>query len=663
MLKFSYQPAKDCGSSPQWHAHIVHALSFVLRRHTLTICKAFVKNTPRGRISAALCLIRKRVRLREIINRTGTGMLSEEWIHELLSKTNIVDVVGGYVTLQNKSGRLWACCPFHNEKTPSFTVNADRGFYHCFGCGKSGNAIHFVMEQEKMTFPEACTYLAEKVNLPVPQHTDNAQYEKRKAARNKIYEMNKKAARAFYANLYGSAGAAALSYLRGRGMTDGVIKAFGMGFAPDRWDALTGMLEQEGYTKQDMLEAGLAKSNDGRFYDLFRNRIIIPIINPFSEVIGFGGRVMDDSLPKYLNSPETAAFSKSRNLYNLNMVRKQKNLQYLILVEGYMDVIALSAHGIPQCVATLGTALTTEQARLLKRYAQTVYLSYDGDEAGKKATLRAADLLEKENLTCRVISVPGGEDPDEYLKRHGKDGFLGLLKTARPVLDYKFDVAEERYDLSDGYQKEQFVKEAIGILKEVQSAVVKEKYVKDLSGRTGFSEHSIMQDLGMPARERTPVRQQKQPEKRKKPAAERAENYIVALLCANPDRALSIEKYILPEELLRPANEKAYSYILQCAKKGFMPQGDEILSVFQNEEDIAHITRLLESDVNVFGEGMQSDSFLSDCIKRVKIRNLEMEKEEWVAKSKREMDGAEKKEVGIAIDKLTKKLRKMKDSL
>ena len=590
-------------------------------------------------------------------------MLSEEWIHELLSKTNIVDVVGGYVTLQNKSGRLWACCPFHNEKTPSFTVNADRGFYHCFGCGKSGNAIHFVMEQEKMTFPEACTYLAEKVNLPVPQHTDNAQYEKRKAARNKIYEMNKKAARAFYANLYGSAGAAALSYLRGRGMTDGVIKAFGMGFAPDRWDALTGMLEQEGYTKQDMLEAGLTKSNDGRFYDLFRNRIIIPIINPFSEVIGFGGRVMDDSLPKYLNSPETAAFSKSRNLYNLNMVRKQKNLQYLILVEGYMDVIALSAHGIPQCVATLGTALTTEQARLLKRYAQTVYLSYDGDEAGKKATLRAADLLEKENLTCRVISVPGGEDPDEYLKRHGKDGFLGLLKTARPVLDYKFDVAEERYDLSDGYQKEQFVKEAIGILKEVQSAVVKEKYVKDLSGRTGFSEHSIMQDLGMPARERTPVRQQKQPEKRKKPAAERAENYIVALLCANPDRALSIEKYILPEELLRPANEKAYSYILQCAKKGFMPQGDEILSVFQNEEDIAHITRLLESDVNVFGEGMQSDSFLSDCIKRVKIRNLEMEKEEWVAKSKREMDGAEKKEVGIAIDKLTKKLRKMKDSL
>ncbi len=584
---------------------------------------------------------------------------ADEWIHELLSRINIADLVGEYVTLQNKGGRLWACCPFHNEKTPSFTVNPDKGFFHCFGCGKGGNAIHFVMEQDKLTFPEACAYLAEKVDLAVPENTDNRQYEARKAARKKNCEMNKAAALYFHKLLYSPAGSAALEYLKGRGINDRIVKTFGLGFSGNDWDGLMKLLEKNGFTKQEMSAGGLIKINEGKSYDLFRNRVMMPIINTFGDVIGFGGRVMDDGMPKYLNSPETAAFSKSRNLYNLNIVRRQKDVRSLVLVEGYMDVIALYMHGVQNCVATLGTALTQDQARLIKRYVSSVYISYDGDEAGKKATLRALSVLSQEGIESRVISIPGGQDPDDFLKKYGKEGYVKLMKAAKPELDYRFDVAAAPYDLSDGYQKERYTKDCIAILKSIGSAVVKEKYVRKLSERTGFSENSIMQDLGMAEGEKPEYKSA--PKKAETGAAQRAEDGMMAALCTQPDRALSIEKYILPHELCDEVNRKIYSYLLDSAKKGFLPRGDEILSMLELAEDINKASALLELAAGG-DERTNADSYLTDCVKRVKIANKERELAAMQERSRGDMDAETKKRLGAEISRLSKELYELRQS-
>jgi DNA primase len=410
-----------------------------------------------------------------------------------------------------------------------------------------------------------------------------------------------------------------------------------------------------------MQNAGLIKLGEGKSYDLFRNRVMMPIINPFSEVIGFGGRVLDDSLPKYLNSPETAAFNKSRNLYNLNIVRRQKNVQQLVLVEGYMDVIALYAGGIANSVATLGTALTTEQARLAKRYVNAVYISYDGDEAGKKAALRAIGVLEKENLECRVVRIPGGGDPDDFLREKGSGEYLKLLKEARPAMAYRFDAAAEQYDLSDGYQKEKYTKECIEILKTVESAVVKEKYVQELSRRTGFSVHSIMQDIGI-RDAAAPAPKFRGQRKAEEQPSFKWEDDMIAVLMAQPDRAPKIERYILPDELEHPANKKIFSYLLQAVKKGFLPKGDEILSVLTDSEETGHIAALLQG-VAANGPGIQADSLLASCVKRVRLRNGERERDALIERSKTELDEAEVRAVREQIDAKTKELYRLRQSL
>ncbi|MEG0701966.1 MAG: DNA primase [Christensenella sp.] len=582
---------------------------------------------------------------------------SEEWISDLLAKVNLVDLISEYVTIQNKSGRWWACCPFHNEKTPSFTVNPEKGFYHCFGCGKGGNAIQFVMEQEKMTFPEACRYLAEKVKLPIPEMTDDTGYEKRKQQRAKILEMNKIAAQYFYGNLYAEEGKKALSYLHIRGMDDKVIKTFGMGYAKDGWDYLLKLLAEKGYTKQDMQAAGLIKMSEGKSYDMFRNRVMIPIINAFSDIIGFGGRVMDDGMPKYLNSPETAAFSKSKNLYNLNLIRKQKNLPHLILVEGYMDVIALFSHGIPECVATLGTALTQNQARLVKRYTNHVYISYDGDEAGKKATLRAIDILEQEGIETRVISIPGGEDPDEYLKKHGKDGYVQLMKISLPVMDYKFKIIAKEYDLNDSYQKEKFAQKCVQLLKGTTSAIVKEKYAKKLSDLTGFSVNSIAQDIGGNKQENMAW----VPPKAKKSdttAEENAEACLIRLLYINPQNVLKIESKITEDDFLTEANKKMFSYALQNVKKGIPLVNGELLSVL-DEKECAYATELFSGDA----DNENADDMLEGYVSRMQAGKLERRRKQLIAQLEAEDAPEKKQELLSEMNDIVKKIYQLKTSL
>lgn len=601
-------------------------------------------------------------------------MISDEWKSELLSKTNIADIVGEHVTIQNKGGRLWACCPFHNEKTPSFTVNTDRQFYHCFGCGKSGNAINFVMEIEKMTFLEACQYLAERAKMPMPQEENRTNFEQHRAQREKTLAINKIAARFFYDSLLAAQGEEAREYLKKRGITDAVIKTFGMGYAPDGWDNLAGLLYKNGYTKKDIIEAGLAKAKDDRVYDMFRNRVMMPIINNFNEVIGFGGRVMDGSEPKYLNSPETPAFNKRKNLYNLNLVRKLKNLQYIVLVEGYMDAISLHMYGVQNVVATLGTALTAEQARLAKRYTKNIVVSYDGDEAGQKATLRALDILEPEGLDVRVVSIPDGMDPDDYLKKYKKDGFIKLVSAAQGALDYKINRIRGGYDLGDGSQREKFAKECAQLLKAVESPIVREKYVRLLSDETGFSENAIYEEIGVKKNikgndwNNNSENTRKGDQQAAKVAAgdaagQKSEQYVLLLLLNNPACMDRMEGHITEDDFEDLVNQKIFSVINQKIKKGFIPSGAELLSELSDGVERSRVTELLSMEPEFTGNGKLMDDYLSGCMRVMQTRKLKGMQSVLLKEYTDEKNEDRKRDLLNKINRLTKEIHAKKERL
>ncbi len=576
---------------------------------------------------------------------------SEEWIADLLARADIIDVVSGYVTMQQKGGKWWGCCPFHNEKTPSFTVDEGRGFYHCFGCKESGNVIHFIMKNEKLTFPESCIMLAEKYNVPIPENSEDTDYDKRKKQKEKVLILNKLAAKFFYANLQENH--TAMQYLVNRGVELKTVKAFGIGFAKDSWDDLQKYLQKEGYTNYEMQMAGLVKLKEDKAYDVFRNRVIIPIIDTFSNVIAFGGRVLDDSLPKYLNSAETPAYNKRKNLYNLNLVRKIKNLQSVILVEGYMDVIALYSHEIYECVATLGTALTSEQARLLKRYVSNVYIAYDGDSAGKKATMRAIDILEKEELVVRVISIPDNLDPDDFLKKYKKEGFLSLMKQAKPALDYKFATVASKYDLTSQFDQEKFIKECVQIIREVQSAVTREKYINKLAKFTGFSKDAITNDVYG----NTQVREIKYVKQEKKEKLFMPERIVMYYILQDPQNILKIADSITKEDFEENANKFAFEYILDNVNKGVCPTDAEILTVTNSKQDIEYLTELLCSDIELMGEDKKVDDYILGCIKKIHIKNKEQELKRLTSLLKSDAGAAKQ------ISDLTKEIYNLKTNL
>ena len=580
----------------------------------------------------------------------------------MLSKVNIADVVGEHVTLVNKGGRLWACCPFHNEKTPSFTVNTDRQFYHCFGCGKGGNVINFVMEVEKLNFVEACQYLADKVKMPMPQRENHTHYQEFKEQREKIQKMNRVAARFYHETLMGEAGKEAREYLKGRGITDAVIKTFGLGFAPDAWERLLGLLKESGYTQKDAIEAGLAKANGAKVYDAFRNRVMMPIINNFSEVIGFGGRVMDQSEPKYLNSPETAAFNKRKNLYNLNLVRKLKNLQYVVLVEGYMDAIALYMYGVKNVVATLGTALTAEQARLVKRYVPGVVISYDGDEAGRKATQRALDILDGAGLDVRVISIPDGMDPDDYLKKYKKDGFIKLISAALPALDYKMQCLKEKISPSKGYGMENYAKDCAAILKKVQSPIVREKYVRKLAEETGFSETAILEEVGIEKAEE-PVEWTAKTAEAPAEGQSKSERYVLARLLANPAKMSEVSGRITEEDFEDMVYRKIFSVISEKINKGFTPTDAELLSVLSEKAEQSRVTELLAREEDLTGTGKNADDYMADCIKDMQIRKLMRLRTRMLKEYDGEKDADKRQELLSRISRLSKEIHEKKERL
>ena len=398
------------------------------------------------------------------------------FLDELIARNPIEDVVGQYVSLKRSGSNMFGLCPFHGEKTASFSVSPDKGIYYCFGCHKGGGAVNFMMEVEGLSYPDAVRALAKRAGMQVPE---DEQYQSRYRQQERLWALHKEAARFFHSQLYAPVGKTALEYALGRGMSKSILTTFGVGYAPDSWDSLVKAMTAKGYTQEELKESGLVSvsQKNGNIYDRFRDRLMFPIIDVRGNVIGFGGRIIknDKDAAKYLNSPETLIFNKRKNLFGLNLAKKSKQ-GYLILVEGNIDVVALHQYGFDNAIASLGTSLTEEQAALMTRYAEQVVLIYDGDKAGQNATQRAIPILEKAGLQVKVLQIKDAKDPDEFLRKFGADRFKLLLEESSNRVEYQLSAIRRKYDLREDDQRVKFIAESAEFLSTLGSAVQREVY-------------------------------------------------------------------------------------------------------------------------------------------------------------------------------------------
>ena len=416
----------------------------------------------------------------------------EAFLQELVEKNDIVDVVSGYVRLTKRSGaNQFGLCPFHSEKTPSFSVSPDRQIYHCFGCGKGGGVINFIMEIENLSFPEAVEFLAKRVGMPIPEEENSAESKRRR----RMLDLNRDAARFFHNCLKAPEGRAAQAYMNARQITPPTATRFGLGAAPDTWDSLRNAMHELGYRDQELFEAGLVrKGKSGGFYDTFRGRLMFPVIDVRGDVIGFSGRILGDGEPKYMNSPETLVFNKSRNLFAMNLAKKSKS-GYIILAEGNIDVVMMHQAGFDSAVASLGTSLTAEQARLISRFTNEVVIAYDSDGAGKKASQRAIGLLEKLDVKVKVLSMTGAKDPDEFIKLKGADAFRNLLEKSENHIDYRLQTVTNKYDLTVDEQKVEFLKEASELVARLSGSVERQVYAMRVASLAGVPNDVVAQEV------------------------------------------------------------------------------------------------------------------------------------------------------------------------
>lgn len=469
---------------------------------------------------------------------------ADDLVRDVLAANDIVDIISRYVTLK-KSGRGFVgLCPFHNEKTPSFHVSPDKQLYHCFGCGEGGSVVNFVMKAENLDFVEALKYLADNANITLPEPDQHAPGETSHKNRQRNLSANTLAAKFFYSSLLRPEGKAGLAYFSARGFVPRTITSFGLGFAPDTRDALLSHLKTYGYEPSELVDFGLAVIKGDSYVDKFRNRVMFPIIDVRGNVIGFGGRVMDDSKPKYLNSPDTPVFNKSQNLFALNFAKNGRD-DTLILVEGYMDVISLHQAGVRNVIATLGTALTVQQSRLIARYAKNVVLCYDTDEAGIKATLRAIEIFADTDVRVRVLNLPGVKDPDEFIKKHGgSEMFLTCLKKAIPATQYRLNLLSQRYDVEHNIDdKVRFFAEAAKILLSTHNMVEVDTYAEALAQQYNIKKEFIYTELAK--LQTTQQRFEKRRQAVKRPVV-RAAPVAADKLSERPD---SIEERVSPRIL------------------------------------------------------------------------------------------------------------------
>ena len=546
------------------------------------------------------------------------------FLTELAARNPIEEVVGQYVNLRRSGSNMFGLCPFHGEKTASFSVAPDKGIYYCFGCHKGGSVINFQMEIEGLSYPDAVRALAKRVGMEVPE---DDQYQNRYRQQERLWALSKEAARFFNNQLYSPAGSEGLAYAQKRGMPKSTLTKFGIGFAPNSWNSLCDAMLAKGYTEEELKESGLASvsNKNGRIYDRFRNRLMFPIIDIRGNVIGFGGRVMDNSTPKYLNSPETIIFNKRKNLFGLNLAKKSK-LGYIILVEGYMDAVALHQYGFDCAVASLGTSLTEEHAVLLSRYTEQVMLIYDGDEAGQNATKRAIPMLEKAGLQVKVLQMRDAKDPDEFLKKFGADRFKILLEESSNRVEYQLKAIQRKYDLREDDQRVRFISEAAEYVSALNNAVQREIYGGRVAEAAGISADAMKIEVNKAFKRRIAREKKKQERIDLSPATTHqpkdrairydnmrsamAEETVLAMILRNPelaDQCTGLSGDMFSSALLG----KAYNQLISNRQ-----DGNEIsiaaLSDFTAEE-ISHIASIAQRS-----DGPVSEKALSDCIRTIR---------------------------------------------
>ena len=570
-------------------------------------------------------------------------------IEEIKSRCDIVDIISDYMHLEKSGSNYTGLCPFHSEKTGSFMVSKSKQIYKCFGCNAGGDVISFVMRWENVDFMEAVKILARKCGITLDRNI--SEEEKKKIQEiNKFREIHTEAARFYFANLLRTKNPG-YEYLRKRGLSDKIIKKFGLGYSPNSWNSLMNYLLSKGYDKTDLVKCGLIthKTESNKYFDRFRNRVMFPIFNYNGKVIGFGGRVLDDSLPKYLNSPETLVFNKRMNLYGLNISKKGIKDDTLILVEGYMDLISLYQNNIENVVATLGTALTIEQAKLIRRFAKNVIISYDSDQAGQNATLRAIDILLKADIKVKILNLKDCKDPDDFIKKYGFDGYKKAIEESDYYIKFKIDLLKNKYNLKNDTQKMNFVEESTLMLKKLKSPIEKDLYAKYLSDLTNISVDSIRASIGIKVSrnynnknnaKHTNVHRKIEQMSKIQDGYLKVETNFIKLLMENKELRNSVISDIKSDEFSIDETKEIFNYIIKNKELDKITI-DKIKSLNISEEYIKNNKNIEKEKINTY-----TNDSTKEIIKKIRKNTIENEI----------------KSMSIQIERLSKELDLLKKS-
>lgn len=592
--------------------------------------------------------------------------IDPRYMEELKAKNNIIEVASSYVALDRKGGNYWACCPFHHERTPSFAINESDQFYHCFGCGVSGDVVKFVQEMESTDFMGAVRILAARAKMPVPEGDfDNEQAQLIKKKRDTLSKILLDTARFYLNNLYSGDSLADkhLEYIAKRGLTPSTVKKFGLGASLD-FHSLPKYLKEKGYLEEDCIASGVLGKKSGKAYDALGGRLIFPIINAMDEVVAFGGRNLEKTdFAKYKNTEETMLFNKRNILYNINLVKKLKREQSIasvIMVEGYMDAISLYQAGFKNVVATMGTALTKDHAKMLKRYSENIYFSYDGDFAGQKNTLRGLGILEEERLTVKVVPLPEGLDPDDVVKQ-GTDAYQKCLDNAMPLIDYRIHYAERKYDLSKTVDKRKFIEDALKIVRTEQSESVREELLKKLRDKTGISYQSLERDLqNLPKeeeKEETPQTQAKIAEAvAGVSSGGKATRFILAAKLFSMPYAKGFDLDEL--EYSHPVHGQIAHYIKSCEKAGERIRPSALFEVL--EEDCEEFNGILDLNYEDKLTGKVAEKFFLDSVKALKREMTERKIANLNAAYAAETDSEKRKRIAKELSEVIRTSKMLK---
>ncbi|MFA4988217.1 MAG: DNA primase [Candidatus Omnitrophota bacterium] len=585
--------------------------------------------------------------------------IPENILEDILSRIDIVELISSYIPLKKAGRNFKANCPFHHEKTPSFTVSPDRQIYHCFGCGESGNAFKFLMRHERMDFPEAVEALAKKAGVILPAQ-ESAAPSRQASLNERLYKVNELALEFYEGNLYGESGAACRAYLGSRGIKPKTAREFRLGFATSRWDGLITYLRSKNVALSLMEKAGLILPKDsGGYYDRFRNRVIFPIFDIRSRLIGFGGRVMDSSLPKYMNSPETAVYTKGKNLFGLSLSKDhiRKN-DLALIVEGYMDFILPFQEGVNNLVASQGTALTADQIRLLKRYTHNVVMIYDGDSAGEMATLRGLDMFVEEGMAVKVVPLPKDADPDVLVRRDGPDCLRDKINNAVSLFDFKLKVLKNRHDIKDAHGKSRIAEEMLFTIGKIGNAILRAEYIKRLSEELGVSEGSVLEELkklkaGPPSRRHDA--DSAQPPARSVVKIHPAEKLLIKFMLEEKELAERIMQELSPSDFADERTAKVFSLMHDLCSQGKNVEPSVLMNYF-GEDTAGQI--VCESMFMPDLLGQEREKAVRDCITRIKVQRLRSKREQLHLQIKDAQSVGDKERLGVLFREFHNLLKK-----